>query len=64
MQNIGEKTELSQKYCGHLSDNVTILRKGDEAICLSSHLCHAENSKACDNYRSTSSEIRPLFIYK
>ncbi len=55
MQNTDENTELSQKYCGHLAYNVTILHEGDDAVCLSSHLCHGENSKTCDHYSGSSS---------
>lgn len=64
MQNTGENTELSQKYCGHLADNVTILHKGNDTICLSSHLCHGENSKICDHYSGSSLEKETPQLYK
>lgn len=49
MQNNGEPTELSQKYCGNLSYNVTLLHKGMDVKCLSSHLCHHDGANACDH---------------
>ncbi len=48
MQNNGEPTELSQKYCGSLSYNVTLLHNGADVKCLSSHLCHPDGANACD----------------
>ncbi|MBO5023330.1 MAG: hypothetical protein J6D11_03355 [Clostridia bacterium] len=49
MQNNGEPTELSQKYCGSLACNVTLLHTGTEVKCLSSHLCHPDGANACDH---------------
>ncbi len=50
MQNNGEPTELSQKYCGNLSCNVTLVHNGGEVRCLSSHLCHQGVKISCDHY--------------
>ena len=50
MQNNGEPTELSQKYCGSLSCNVTLVHNGYDVRCLSSHLCRPGVKKSCDHY--------------
>ena len=50
MQNNGESTELSQKYCGNLSCNVTLVHNGNDVRCLSSHLCHPGIKITCDHY--------------
>ncbi|MGN1095027.1 MAG: hypothetical protein ACI4QR_01420 [Eubacteriales bacterium] len=50
MTRTGEKTELTQKYCSHIADNVTLISQGETTSCLSSHLCRGENGKNCDHY--------------
>lgn len=50
MEKNAEKTELTQKYCPHLSDNVTLLSDEKGISCLSSHLCHDERRLKCDHY--------------
>ncbi|MBQ8495903.1 MAG: hypothetical protein IJ489_00405 [Clostridia bacterium] len=51
MNHTEKHREFSMKYCSGLDDHVVVMtteRDGvKNSLCLSSHLCHADERKAC-----------------
>ena len=52
MSKKNEVRQMTSRYCPKLDDNVIVMTSSDEngfekRTCLSSHLCHSDDSAAC-----------------
>lgn len=54
MSKKNEVRQMTSRYCPKLDDNVIVMTSSDEngfekRTCLSSHLCHSDDSAACSH---------------